>query len=130
MTLFSRVEALLHDGRLVIQKDLKEAEAPKAELLKFRSTVTSSGYADDNAMTVNSCDWSGYAPSVTSALQTFWTHPSSMRWLGHSVPDTVAKLKNAKEFEICANPSPPLSFWYNGMLAACYSPDKVIAQLI
>lgn len=44
LVLISRVEALLHDGRLVIHKDLREAEALKAELLDFRADVTASGF--------------------------------------------------------------------------------------
>jgi hypothetical protein len=45
------------------------------------------------------------------------------------VPTTVRRLKEEKEFEFSIEPKTPLSFWYNGMLAACDAPDKVIARL-
>jgi hypothetical protein len=41
--LVSRVQSLLHDGRLQIQKDLPDTPALIAELQDFRATVTDSG---------------------------------------------------------------------------------------
>ena len=41
--LVSTVQALLHDGRLQIQKDLPEAPVLKMELEDFRASVTDSG---------------------------------------------------------------------------------------
>jgi hypothetical protein len=43
MILVTTVQALLHDGRLLIQKDLPDAPALRAELEDFRATVTDSG---------------------------------------------------------------------------------------
>ena len=43
ITLVSRVQSLLHDSRLQIQKDLPETPALVAELQDFRATVTDSG---------------------------------------------------------------------------------------
>jgi hypothetical protein len=43
LLLVSTVQALLHDGRLQIQKDLPEAPILKLELEDFRATVTDSG---------------------------------------------------------------------------------------
>jgi hypothetical protein len=43
LTLISRVQSLLHDGRLQIQKDLPETPALVAELQDFRATVTDTG---------------------------------------------------------------------------------------
>jgi hypothetical protein len=43
LTLVSRVQSLLHDGRLQIQKDLPDTPALIAELQDFRATVTDSG---------------------------------------------------------------------------------------
>jgi len=42
--LISRVQALLHDGRLKIHKRLPDAPALVAELQDFRAKVTDSGY--------------------------------------------------------------------------------------
>ena len=42
--LISRIQALLHDGRLKIHKDLPDAAALVAELQDFRADVTDSGY--------------------------------------------------------------------------------------
>src|SRR5215472_11284589 len=43
LILVSQVQALLHDGRLQIQKDLPEAPILRAELEDFRAAVTDSG---------------------------------------------------------------------------------------
>jgi hypothetical protein len=43
LVLVAQVQALLHDGRLLIQKDLPEAPALRAELEDFRGTITDSG---------------------------------------------------------------------------------------
>ena len=43
MILVSQVQALLHDGRLQIQKDLADAPVLRAELEDFRAAVTDSG---------------------------------------------------------------------------------------
>jgi hypothetical protein len=44
LILISRVQALLHDGRLKIYKGLPDAPALVAELQEFRAEVTDSGY--------------------------------------------------------------------------------------
>ena len=44
LMLISRVQALLHDGRLKIHKRLPDAPALVAELQDFRAKVTDSGY--------------------------------------------------------------------------------------
>ena len=44
LVLISRVQALLHDGRLKIHKGLPDAPALVAELQEFRAEVTDSGY--------------------------------------------------------------------------------------
>lgn len=44
LILISRVQALLHDGRLKIHKGLPDAPALVAELQEFRAEVTDSGY--------------------------------------------------------------------------------------
>lgn len=44
LTLISTVQALLHDGRLKIQKDLPDVQVLVAELQDFRAEVTDSGY--------------------------------------------------------------------------------------
>ena len=43
LILVSQVQALLHDGRLQIQKDLAEAPVLRSELEDFRATVSGSG---------------------------------------------------------------------------------------
>jgi hypothetical protein len=43
LQLVSRVQALLHDSRLLIQKDLPDTPALVAELQEFRASVTDSG---------------------------------------------------------------------------------------
>jgi Terminase RNaseH-like domain len=47
--LVSRIQALLHDGRLKIHKDLPDAPALVSELQDFRINFTESGYATFNA---------------------------------------------------------------------------------
>lgn len=41
----------------------------------------------------------------------------------------IDKLKKNGEFEISRNPEYPLSIWYGGMLSACHSYNKIVAEL-
>jgi hypothetical protein len=41
----------------------------------------------------------------------------------------VHALRAAEEFEVSINPDTPLALWYNGMIAACANPSKVIVRL-
>lgn len=84
-------------------------------------------WAGNNEMTVAG-SW-GEDLSIYTVLSIFRTHQNSMRWLSYSHPSSVAKLKEAKEFEISCDPMTPLSFWYDGMRSACDNVDKVLAQL-
>lgn len=84
-------------------------------------------FAADNEMTVAG-SWHE-DPSIHTILRTFGTHQSSMRWLSYSHLSSVAKLKEAKEFETSCDPMTPLAFWYDGMRSACHNVDKVLAQL-
>ena len=84
-------------------------------------------FAEDNEMTVAG-SWND-DPSIYTILSIFQTHQNSMRWLSYSHPSSVAKLKEAREFETSCDPMTPLSFWYDGMLLACDNVDKVLAQL-
>ena len=49
MLLISRVQALLHEGRLKIQKNLSEASVLMAELLDYRIQYTAAGHLTFNA---------------------------------------------------------------------------------
>jgi hypothetical protein len=49
IALISRVQALLHEGRLKIQKDLPEAKALIGELMDFRVQYTAAGHLTFNA---------------------------------------------------------------------------------
>jgi hypothetical protein len=49
LVLISRVQALLHEGRLKIQKDLPEAAALVNELVEFRVQYTAAGHLTFNA---------------------------------------------------------------------------------
>jgi SIR2-like domain len=86
-------------------------------------------FADDNAMNANGLEWSDKHQTVSSVLGLLQTHKSSMTSFGHATPNTVARLKAAREFEISNNPDTPLAIWYNGMLAACDNIDKVRTRL-
>jgi hypothetical protein len=68
-------------------------------------------------------------PMIITLIHTFGTEVTSMRALGHSASDTVQALKAAEEFEMSVNPDTPLALWYNGMVAACANPSKVLARL-
>lgn len=95
----------------------------------WRRPVANIGLANDNAMTAGSVLLGDYNPTVNAALRIFGTDPRSMRWLGYGIPETVGKLKKAKQFEASCNPNTPLAFWYNGMLAACRDSGEVVRQL-
>jgi hypothetical protein len=86
-------------------------------------------YAEDTAMNANGIEWDGPHRTVTSTLGLFRTHKSCMSSLGHRIPNTVARLKNAQEFEISEDADTPLAIWYDGMLPACQNSDKVLARL-
>jgi hypothetical protein len=94
-----------------------------------RRPVAVIDFADDNAMTASGLEMSDGHQTVSSVLGLLRTHKHSMRWLGHTAPDTVAGLRAAQEFETSDNPDTPLAIWYNGMLAACDNIDKVLARL-
>jgi hypothetical protein len=68
--------------------------------------------------------------TVSSVLGLLATNKSSMTSLGYAIPNTVARLKAAAEFEISSDPDTPLAIWYNGMLAACDNIDKILARLL
>jgi hypothetical protein len=80
-------------------------------------------------MNAQGIEWAAGHQTVTSVLGLFNTHKTSMSWLGHKIPDTVAKLKKAREFEISDNNDTPLAIWYNGLLAACDNVEKALARL-
>ncbi len=94
-----------------------------------RRPVAHIGFARDDVVTAGSFDIGDNNPTATAILRVFQTDCRTMRHLGHVAPDTVAELKAAREFEISEDPNTPLSIWYNGMLAACAEPAKVIARL-
>jgi hypothetical protein len=87
------------------------------------------GCAGDDEMTMGS-RFGAPSPMINALIHTFKTDGTSMRALGYSVPNTVRGLKTAEEFELSIDPNTPLAIWYNGMLAACANPGKVIAKLI
>lgn len=86
-------------------------------------------FARDDAMTMGGADLGGPNAMVDEMVRTFLTEPRTMRALGYSAPQTVADLRAAQEFETCLDPATPLAIWYNGMLAACDAPSKVLARL-
>ncbi len=62
----------------------------------------------------------------------FKTLPASagrMSQAGHTAAACIADLKVADELEISNDPRYPLAVWYNGLLAACRQPQKILAQL-
>jgi hypothetical protein len=85
--------------------------------------------ADDNAMNANGIEMSDGHQTVWRVLDLLGTHKSSMTSLGYAIPNSVAALKAASEFEISNDPDTPLAIWYNGMLAACDNIDKVLEHL-
>jgi hypothetical protein len=94
-----------------------------------RRPVAVIGWATDDAMTMGGTDLGDHNPVISTLIHTFRTELASMRALGHSLPDTVRALRTAEEFEVSINPDTPLALWYNGMIAACANPSKVIARL-
>ena len=97
---------------------------------KFRDTrrrpVVVIDAAPDTAMNANGIEWADGHKTVTTILGVFQTHKSMMSSLGYRIPNTVARLKEALEFEISDDPDTPLAIWYNGMLPACDNVEKVL----
>jgi SIR2-like domain len=46
------------------------------------------------------------------------------------IPQTVAGLKETREFELSRDPDKPLAIWYGGFLEACRHPDKIVRRLL
>jgi hypothetical protein len=94
-----------------------------------RRPVVVLDYADDADTTAGGADWDGRHRTVTSAMGIFRINPHDMRWLGHTAPGQVGKLKVSQDFEVCSEAATPLALWYNGMLAATKNATKVIKAL-
>jgi hypothetical protein len=58
------------------------------------------------------------------------TNLPNMSAPGHHAPWSVADLKAANEVEVSQDPALPLAVWYNGMLAACRAPNKILSHLL
>jgi len=85
--------------------------------------------AANTAMNANGIEMAGEHQTVSSVLGLFRTQKSLMSSLGYRIPNTVANLKKAREFEISDDPDTPLAIWYNGMLSACDNVDRVLVRL-
>jgi hypothetical protein len=94
-----------------------------------RRPVVVIAFAHDAAMNAQGIEWAVGRQTVTSVLGLFNTHKTSMSSLGYKIPRTVAKLREAQEFEISDDNDTPLAIWYNGLLAACENVEKVLARL-
>ena len=94
-----------------------------------RRAVAVIDFAPDNAITASGIEWADGHQTVTSVLGLLQTKKHMMTWLGYNFPNSVGRLKAAKEFEISNDPDYPLAIWYGGMLAACDNVDKVIERL-
>jgi hypothetical protein len=82
LNLISRVQALLHDGRLKIHKGLPDAPALVAELQDFRAEVTDSGYwkfgarsgkHDDLVLAVAIALWRAHGDNIAGLGLIEWT---------------------------------------------------------
>jgi hypothetical protein len=62
-------------------------------------------------------------------LKTLPTNAGRMSMPGHSAPVSIQELKRAHEVETSPDPDYPLAVWYNGLLAACQNPAKIISHL-
>jgi SIR2-like domain len=84
-----------------------------------RRPVAVIDWAPDTAMNANGIEWANGYKTVTSVLGLFRNDKSMMSSLGYRLPNTVARLKEALEFEVSDSSDTPLAIWYNGMLLAC-----------
>src|SRR6187551_3838159 len=84
LTLVSRLQALLHEGRLKILRELAEAETLVRELQDFRIEFTAAGHLTFNARTGKHDDlvlalaiavWRAYGGGIAS-----WASVEAMRW--------------------------------------------------
>lgn len=57
-------------------------------------------------------------------------NPQAMSQVGHIAPAHLEDLKLANELEVSNEPDRPFAVWYNGMLAACRNPQKILAHLL
>ncbi len=62
-------------------------------------------------------------------FQTIPGNANRMSRAGYSSPCLVSQLKMDDELEVSVDPAYPLAVWYNGMLAACAHPTKILAHL-
>jgi hypothetical protein len=94
-----------------------------------RRPVVIIDFAPDNAMNAHGLEMGDGHQTISSVLGLFGTHKRSMTSRGYAIPDTVAGLNEAQEFEVSNDPDTPLAIWYKGMLAACDNIDKVLEHL-
>jgi hypothetical protein len=99
--LISRIQALLHDGRLKIHKDLPDAAALVAELQDFRADVTDSGYwkfgaragkHDDLVLALAIALWRAHGDSQHTGLLEYYKHAAVRGGFSESKP-SVQKVR-------------------------------------
>lgn len=82
--------------------------------------------ANDHTMTAGSRE--GCSVTASRAMDVFNTPAHQMRCLDKP-PNNVKPFLDKMEFERSVQADRPLSLWYNGMLAACTNPLKVVNEL-
>jgi hypothetical protein len=62
--------------------------------------------------------------------KTLHVNVNNMSMPGHCTAASIAEFKRTNEVEESNAPERPLAVWYNGLLAACQNPSKIISHLM
>jgi Terminase RNaseH-like domain len=104
LTLISTVQALLHDGRLKIHKDLADVQVLVAELQDFRAEVTDSGYwrfgaragkHDDLVLALAIALWHSVGRDATTGIIDYyrWAVESDRMSAAGVIPDDASAVR-------------------------------------
>jgi len=91
-----------------------------------RRPVVAIDYARDDVWNARTPVDSGGHAAVHRLLHVMKTPYGEMS----VIPNTVATLKQSRDFELSRARDRPLAIWYGGFLEACRHPDKVVRQLL
>ena len=132
-TYYSELDRLVYESDAVLFLGFSLADAHvRHAFADYRDerdrSVVFIDYANDGTMLAN-FDFAHGGSGPARAMRVFRTPNPSVKWLGYSFPNTVDRLKEARDFARCTEPTRRLSIWYNGMLEACDNADKIVNEL-
>ena len=133
-TYYSELDRLVHESEAVLLMGFSMGDAHvRQSFSNYRDgrdrKIVVIDYARDGTMLAG-YDFDYGDSGAARALRVFDVPHNSTEWLGHRHPASVDAVKSALEFERSRVVGKRLSIWYNGMLAACQNPSKIVNELL